>query len=74
MKNQKENNDIDLTHLSSSCKSVFWIGGISSIILIVYSLATILIMVFIGSPPETVIECFTMLNKNNFLDCCDSIF
>lgn len=66
MRHQKENNDIDLTHLSSSYRSVFCLGGISSIVLIAYSLATMFIMVFIGSPPRTVVECFTMLNNNKF--------
>lgn len=66
MKQKKEEYDVNLTHLSSSSKIVFWIGGISSMILIVYSLATMLIMVFIGAPPETITECFTMLNENKF--------
>ncbi|MHB1346234.1 MAG: hypothetical protein ACYCXK_01975 [Candidatus Humimicrobiaceae bacterium] len=66
MKQKKEEYNADLTHLSSSSKSIFLLGGISSMILIVYSLATILIMVFIGPPPETITECFTMLNLNRF--------
>jgi hypothetical protein len=66
MKQKNEEYYADLNHLSSSCKSIFLLGGISSIILIVYSLATILIMVFIGPPPETITECFTILNQNRF--------
>ena len=45
-------------------KTTFWLGGLSSMILIVYSLATLLIMVFIGGPPETAAECFSMLSEN----------
>ncbi len=64
MKQKKERYDANLAHLSSSSRIVFWIGGISSMLLIVYSLATMLIMVFIGPPPETITECFAMLNEN----------
>ncbi len=35
-------------------------------IIIVYSIATMSIMVFIGTPPETIAECFNMLNENKF--------
>ncbi|MHB1392985.1 MAG: hypothetical protein ACYCYE_07900 [Clostridia bacterium] len=47
-------------------KTTFWLGGLSSMILIVYSLATMLIMVLIGDPPQTAAECFTMLSENKF--------
>ncbi|MBU4349761.1 hypothetical protein KJ830_03435 [bacterium] len=66
MKQVKKEYDIDLTNLNSSYKIAFWLGGLSSMILIVYSLAQMLVMVFIGTPPETITECFTMLNENKF--------
>jgi hypothetical protein len=66
MKQTKKEVDIDSTDLNSSHKTTFLLGGLSSMILIVYSLATMLIMVFIGSPPETITECFTMLSENRF--------
>lgn len=50
----------------TSTSSIFWFGGLSSIILIAYSLLTMLIMVFIGGPPETAFESFTILNENKF--------
>lgn len=66
MKQIKRKHRSDLEDLSSTGKIAFRLGGISSLILILYSLATMLIMVFIGSPPETITECFTMLNENQF--------
>jgi uncharacterized BrkB/YihY/UPF0761 family membrane protein len=44
----------------------FKLGGITCMILIAYSLITMLIMVFIGTPPETIEECFSMLQENRF--------
>jgi hypothetical protein len=40
------------------------LGGVVCTILFAYSLVTMLIMVYIGSPPETIEECFSMLQKN----------
>jgi len=56
----------DLNPIDSSTKTIFRIGGISCFILIAYSLLTIVIMVFIGPPPETIDECFSMLIENRF--------
>ncbi|WP_319500412.1 hypothetical protein [uncultured Draconibacterium sp.] len=42
------------------------LGGITCILLIAYSLITMLIMVFIGTPPETIEECFSVLQENRF--------
>jgi hypothetical protein len=67
MKPIKEKFGVDIANLNPSYKNTFWLGGLSSMILIAYSLATMLIMVFVGAPPETVTECFTMLNENKFL-------
>lgn len=52
--------------LDSSTKTIFRIGGISCFILIAYSLLTIMIMVFIGPPPESIDECYSMLIENRF--------
>ena len=43
---------------------LYQIGGVACIILIAYSLITMLIMVFIGPPPITIEECFSMLKEN----------
>jgi len=56
----------DANPLDSSTKTIFRIGGIACFILIAYSLITIMIMVFIGPPPETIDECFAMLGENRF--------
>ena len=44
--------------------SLFKIAAISSLILLVYSLITILIVAFIGGPPQSVAECFEILKEN----------
>ena len=53
-------------NIHSSLKVVYWLGGLISIILIIYSIVTMLVMALIGPPPETITECFTMLNENKF--------
>jgi hypothetical protein len=40
------------------------LGAWSSILLMIYSLATILVVSFIGGPPQTVEECFKMLKES----------
>ncbi len=50
--------------MGTDIKLIFRLGGISCMILIAYSLATMGIMVFIGPPPETITECFSMLEHN----------
>ena len=64
---QIEKEYTDLANHDASHKIIYWLGGLVTIILILYSLSTILIMAFIGTPPETITEVFTMLNENKFL-------
>jgi hypothetical protein len=45
---------------------LYQLGGFTCVILILYSLVTMLIMVGIGKPPETIEECFLMLSENRF--------
>ena len=45
-------------------KSLYWFGGLTCMILIVYSIITMLVMIILGSPPETIEKCFSMLNQN----------
>lgn len=54
-------------NLQKSHKNTYLLGGIICAILILYSLVTMYVMFMIGTPPETIIECFTMLNDNKFL-------
>lgn len=49
---------------NTSIGLLYQMGGVACIILIAYSLITMLIMVFIGAPPETIEECFSMLKEN----------
>lgn len=59
-------NNKDL-NLHPSHKTTYWLGGLICAILIIYSIATLVVMFMIGTPPETIIECFSMLNENKFL-------
>ena len=52
---KKENTNIRL---------LYQLGGLTCMILIAYSLIMMLIMVGIGTPPETIEECFSMLQEN----------
>jgi hypothetical protein len=47
-----------------SIRLLYQLGGLSCLILVAYSLVTMLIMVLIGAPPETIEECFSMLKEN----------
>jgi len=43
---------------------VYRLGGLTSLALIIYSLVTVLIVAFIGGPPVTIEECYSMLGEN----------
>ncbi|MCK4357566.1 MAG: hypothetical protein KAW92_02250 [Candidatus Cloacimonetes bacterium] len=49
---------------NTSIRLLYQLGGLTCMILIAYSLITMLIMVGIGTPPETIEECFSMLQEN----------
>ncbi|MDF2892902.1 MAG: hypothetical protein K0R80_3269 [Clostridia bacterium] len=55
------------TGLKSTYTSVFWLGGIACIILIAYSLATMIIVALVGPPPQTASEAFDILINNKIL-------
>jgi|GEM_PF-6371294 len=44
----KQEYDTDLINNNSPYKTIYWLGGVASMILIAYSLITMLIIVFIG--------------------------
>jgi len=52
---------------SSSRRSIYWIGGLVSMILTAYCISTFLIFLLIGPPPENIKECFAVLNENRLL-------
>jgi len=64
MKVIRQDTDIYQSKNDKSYKIIYWIGGLVSIILIAYCLSTMLIIVFIGPPPENIEECFSILNAN----------
>lgn len=49
---------------NTSIRLLYQFGGVVCMIFIAYSLITMLIMVRIGTPPETIEECFSMLKEN----------
>jgi hypothetical protein len=48
----------------SSCKAIYGLGGWVSMILIAYCVSTFLILMLLGSPPESIEECYSLLNEN----------
>jgi hypothetical protein len=54
-----------MTELLSPTKSLAHkLGAWSSVLLMIYTVATILVVSLIGGPPQTVKECFIMLHEN----------
>lgn len=51
---------------SATNKITFQRGAIAAFALMGYSILTLLIMVFLGGPPVTIEECYTMLSENKF--------
>lgn len=49
---------------SSSRRSIYWLGGLVSMMLTAYCISTFLIFLLIGPPPENIMECFALLNEN----------
>jgi hypothetical protein len=45
-------------------KKVYWLGGTACLILLLYSLATLLIMSLIGGPPESIEQTYSILQDN----------
>lgn len=54
----------EIRQQTANRKLAYKLGAWSAVLLLVYSLATILIVAFIGGPPETVNEVFSMLREN----------
>lgn len=49
---------------SNNWKSLYKIGAVAALILLLYSLVTMVILITIGGQPETAQEGFTMLQNN----------
>jgi hypothetical protein len=52
---------------STDCCSLYKIGGVATLILLTYSLVTMIIMMVLGPPPEAIHEVFAMLQENEFV-------
>jgi hypothetical protein len=50
--------------ITETQRTIYWLAGLSCMIFIVYTLATIILMAWLGTPPESAEECFIMLNQN----------
>ena len=60
-----ERTTINLPASRGRTRSVFYrLGALSCLLLMLYSVATMLIVVFIGGPPQTAHECYAMLHEN----------
>jgi len=57
---------IENSYPISSQKTVYWLGGLACLVLIAYSLTTLLVMSIIGGPPETAEQTFSILQDNRF--------
>jgi hypothetical protein len=55
----------DSDAFDSSC--LFWTGGIAALVLIVYSLATIVQLIVLGGQPATAAEAFRLLQSNRIV-------
>ncbi len=51
---------------NSGYKQIFTIGAWTCLVLIIYSLITMLLLVFLGGPPETIGETYQLLQTNKF--------
>lgn len=64
MKTKGQDSNFGQINNSPSRRTIYWIGGLISMILIAYCISTFLILVLIGPPPENIKECFSILNEN----------
>ncbi len=60
-------NNNQYLNITPSNKIIYRLGGLICLVFIAYSLATMLIMVLAGTPPDTVIGIFNMLNGNKLI-------
>lgn len=55
-----------MAQLDSIRQSIFTLGGVTAILLLVYSLATMVLLMTIGGQPKSAQECFSMLKANRW--------
>jgi hypothetical protein len=64
MKTKEQDSNIGQFNNSPSQRTIYWLGGLVSMILIAYCISTFLILILIGPPPENIKDCFSILNEN----------
>jgi hypothetical protein len=67
MSQLKLNQVTDAETIDSDWKGLCRIGGMAAIILIVYSIVTMVVLVILGGQPSTADECFTLLQNNRIV-------
>ncbi len=60
-------NDGNAENTDASWKGLYRIGGAAALILLLYSVVTMIILTLFGVPPSTAAECFTMLQNNRIV-------
>jgi hypothetical protein len=61
---QQQEHEAALKDILPSRRKIYFLGALIAFILIAYSLATILIVAFIGGPPTSALECFSLLRES----------
>ena len=56
-----------MTETNSHWQSLYKLGGWAAVIFVLYSLATMVIMVALGTPPTSAVEIFQMLEQNKLV-------
>lgn len=55
-----------MAQLDSISQNIFALGGVTAILLLVYSLTTLVLLMMIGGQPKSAQECFSMLKTNRW--------
>jgi len=57
-------NSLIVDAVGPECKGMYRIGAAAALILLAYSVSTIVVLAWLGGPPNTAQECFDLLRKN----------
>jgi hypothetical protein len=57
----------DAERIGSDWKGLCWLGGVAALILLLYSVVTVLVLTLLGAAPSSAAESFTMLQNNRIV-------
>ena len=57
----------DTESMDSDWKGLLRLGAVAALIMLLYSVATMIVLTLLGMPPSTAAECFEMLQQNRIL-------